>query len=272
LKTKILIIAIIILTVFSCTKVPNNGIPTYIKLTNPTIETTSETQGSKIHGFSDIWISEGAKDLGAYEYPKTFAVLLSGEKELTLNPGIKFNADESDRRVYPIFEPLKVTYNFIQKDTIEVLPVFKYREGVDFVYIEEFESSNNFDDMYRTDSGNTNNIDGKAGVLTLASSEKDKYAITISPIEITQGKRIYLEFSIKTESYVGVGFKSTKTSEYTSLAIFSPNAEWENYYFEVTQFINATKEGEYNFYLNAQKVNEGEEEQTYFDNFKIIAF
>lgn len=261
----------LLLTNYSCTKVSNNGIPSYVKFSDVSIE-TNNFQGSSMHSFSELWLSKEGNDFGAYQFPNTIPLLISGENEITINPGIMYNADVNTRKIHPLFEPFKATYNFIQKDTIEIKPVFKYRESVEFVYIEDFESSNNFDNFERTDVLNINNIEGKSGMMSLSSTEKVKKSLIISPLEIAQGKRIYLEFNIKTESYVGVGFESITSNGYTSLAIFSPNDEWITYYFELTSFINSTKEGEYIFYVEAQKAKEGEEEETYFDNLKIMAF
>lgn len=265
-------ISVIILTT-SCTKVPNDGIPTYIKLTKPTIENTSNNQGSAIHEFTDLWIESSGVSFGAFEYPTTFAALLEGEQKITINPGIYYNENVLERMIYPIYEPFEATYNFIQKDTVEISPVFKYRSSVDFLNIEDFESSNNFSNMTRTLVDDTENLEGKAGIVILDSDDIEINASTVTSLIIPNGKRTYLQFSMKSESFVNIGFKSgTGLDNALSLAVFSPIPEWHTSYFEVTDFINTVNEGEYHFYLDIQKNNLGVEEVTYFDNFKIIQY
>ncbi len=273
LKKNILLLIIVVIGIVSCEKVPNGGIPTYIKLSNPIIETDSPDQGSALHQFSDLWFETGGISLGAYEYPVTFAALVNGKQKVTINPGIKINAHIGDRRSYPIFEPFEAEYNFVAKDTLEINPVFKYRQGVNFLHIEDFESTNNFSDMQRTVIGNVNNLDGKAGIITLNGSETNKASISINPIQINEGKRVYVELSMKTDSYVGMGFQSLVDDEnYLEIVVYKPADEWETNYFEITDFIHLIKEGEYNFYINIQKDEEDAEEKTYFDNFKVIQF
>ena len=84
----ILFCLVIILS--SCDKLPNDGIPTYIKIANPKIETKAN-QGAAVHYFSDLWLESQGKDLGAYEYPTVFGAYIAGEQEIALNAGIFYN-------------------------------------------------------------------------------------------------------------------------------------------------------------------------------------
>lgn len=255
----------------SCTKIPNDGIPTYITLKKPTVETTALEQGSALHDFPDLWIESGGVSYGAYEYPATFPTFLKGEQKVTINPGIYYNESVIERMIYAIYEPFEATYNFVQKDTIEITPVFNFRSSVDFITIEDFESSNNFSNMDRTDVGDPENIENKAGVITISASDLEKNSSTISSLAIPNGKRTYVEFSIKSESFVNVGFKSgTGGTNEVSLAIYKPTYEWHTAYFEVTNFINTVDEDYYHFYIDIQKNNLDLEEKTYIDNFKIM--
>jgi len=273
LNKNIFFLILLLFFSLSCEKIPNNGIPSYIKLVKPTIQNNSPTQGSSKNQFSDLWIESNSLSLGAYEIPTILPLFLEGENEIIVNPGVKLNGSAFNRIIYPIFEPFTATYNFVQKDTTEITPVFKYRQGVTFLYNDNFENNNNFSNLQRTSITDVNNIEGKSGKLTLLNNEKTKKATTINPIVINDGKRVYVEMSLKSDSYVGVGFSSIyDVNKFIEIAIFQPNSEWNTTYFEITSFINKVKEGQYNFYINAQKDSEGEEENTYFDNFKIIQF
>lgn len=257
---------------FSCRKLPNDGIPTYIHLANPKLE-TGPNQGSAIHGFSDLWIETQGKDLGAYEYPSIFAAYVAGQQTVTVNAGIFYNGSPSDRRIYDALDPFEAEINFIQKDTILIEPIFKYRESVNFIYIEDFESSNNFSGVARTEEENINNISGKAGAISLSITENFKSSTTISPISIATGQRVYLEMSLKTQNYGGFGLQSVSDpSQRKTIGTFAPFNNWITNYFSLTNDINGLKEGEYNFYIDVEKGDSTITTTTYIDNFKILQF
>lgn len=262
----------VLISLNACKKLPNGGIPTYIKLANPTLQ-TEVNQGASIHGISDLWIESGGKDLGAYEFPIIFPAYLAGENTVTINAGIFYNGNTSERRVHPALEPFKTTLNFVQEDTILIQPVFKYKSSVNFLYIEDFENTNNFSNVERTELNNAANISGKAGVITLNTGENFKSCQTISPLQITEGQRVILEFGLKTDNYGGFGLKSISNSTNTiQLGSFAPYANWTTSYFDLTSFINQVKEGEYQFYIEAERGSLTGESNTYIDNFKIIQF
>jgi hypothetical protein len=271
LKTIIYYFLVIITISSSCTKVPNDGIPTYMKLNKSTIENASISQGSTLNQFPDLWVQSGGVNLGAYETPTIFAALLKGEQKVTINPGVYYNGSRVERVIYPIYEPFEATYSFVQEDTIEISPIFKYRANVNFVSIEDFESSNNFSEMLRTDIGDTENIEGKAGVITLNTTDTRKTSSTISAVPIPDHtKRTYLEFTLKTESGVQIIMESLNGYEY-ELVRFQSFEDWYTTYFEITDYITASNDDEYNFHIIATKKDTlTTEEKTYFDNFKII--
>jgi len=273
LNTKIFIIAIFLLSIVSCVKVPNNGIPSYIKLESVSIETDSVNQGSTIHGIKDLWVESEGVDIGAYEFPITFAALLSGNKKIIINAGVWFNDKNTDHRIYPVLETYTAIFDFVEKDTVVIKPVFKYKAGVDFLYIEDFTTNNNFDKLERSELSDVNNLEGKCGVLTLSANDKTKTAISTTPIEINVGNRVYVEISFKSEAYIGFGIESAFDNKILStFAIYEPTPEWHTAYFEITEFISSVKAGQYKFFLNAQKNEDGKEEKVYFDNFKILQF
>lgn len=256
----------------ACSKLPNGGIPTYIKMANPTL-ITEVNQGAANHGISDLWIETGGKDLGAYEYPVVFPAYLVGEQLVTINAGYFHNGNTSERRVHPALEPYVATVEFILKDTTLIEPVFKYKSSVNFLYIEDFEATNNFSNSDRTELTDTANLNGKAGVITLGAGENFKASESISAFEISVGQRVFLEFGLKTQNYGGFGFKSaTNSSSRIQLGSFAPYSNWTTTYFDLTSFINTVKEGEYLFYIEVERGDLSGDSKTYIDNFKIIQF
>lgn len=262
----------LLLTVFACKKLPNDGIPTYIKLEKPTLVTSTE-QGAAVHEFSDIWLESEGLDLGAYEYPRIFAAYLAGEKKVIANAGIYYKASENERRIYAALEPYDTTVVFVQKDTVTIQPVFKYRDIVDFLYVEDFENSNNFSQSSRTELNDANNQIGKACKISLTSSENKKTAESIDNYAIASGKRVFLEFSIKSENYGGFGFKSViDPSNLILLGTFAPFDNWTTTYFEITNFINVVDEGSYDIFIEVERGDSTGTSSTYIDNIKILQF
>lgn len=263
---------LIILSIGGCKKLPNNGIPSYITLKEPILKTT-ESQGASVHSFSDIWIESEGSNLGAYEYPITFAAYLAGTRGTICNAGILYNGNGLERRIYPAIEVFDSSYTYVQKDTVEIQPIFRYKNNVNFIYIEDFEATNNFSNLVRTDIGDAANQTGKAGVINLISNENSKTSETITPVDISTGQRVYLEFSLKTENYGGFGIKSvTDPNNQVLLGTFAPFSEWTTIYFSLTNFVNITKEGNYDFYIDVERGDLTGDSKTYIDNFKILQF
>lgn len=267
------IILIGLIVVFStCQKIPNGGIPTYIKIANPTLDLEAN-QGAMVHNISDLWIETEGTDLGAYEYPSIFAAYLAGEKDVTVNAGIFYDGNTSERRIYDALDPYITNINFIQEDTILIEPVFKYKDFVEFLYIEDFESTNNFSNIVRTDVLDTENITGRAGSIILSASENSKTSETISEIDIVEGSRVYLEFSMKTENYGGFGIKSAlDPTNIITLGSFAPYDDWVHIYINLTNTINTVQEGQYDFYFDVERADLEGESTTYIDNIKILQF
>lgn len=271
MKNYLFISLCLIALAFSCKKLPNDGIPSYIKLSNPSISVEAN-QGAAVHSFSDLWINTEGLNLGAYEYPTTIAAYIAGDRKVVINPGILDNRT-SERRIHPAYKPYGVDVSFVQKDTVEINPVFEYKDNINFLYIEDFENNNNFDEMTRTSVGDIENQTGRAGVITISGSDEFQLSKSISPFEIVEGSRVYIEFSLKTENYGAFGFRSVNNNSINlQIATFQPFDEWTTTYYNITNFINATKEGEYEFYINTQRGDLIGDSKTYIDNFKILQF
>lgn len=271
LKLTHIILPCLIIIFSACEKLPNDGIPSYIKIANPSIETTP-SQGAAMATFSDLWLEAQGKDLGAYEHPTIFGAYIAGQQDITVNAGIFYNGNTSDRRIYDALDPYEANINFIQKDTTLIEPTFKYKQSVDFIFIEDFEATNNFSEMTRTDLSNAANKTGRAGVIILEENENSKTSESISAININEGQRVYLEMSVNSQNYGVFGIQSVSDpSNFAKIGSFAPYG-WIHTYFNITSVINTLKEGQYKFYISVQREDIVGESKTYIDNFKILQF
>lgn len=272
MRTKIFFFASIILLLTACKKQPNEGIASYIKLLRPTLETQTN-QGDTTHSISDLWIEANGTDFGAYEYPAIIPLYLKGKQTITINAGTYKNGDYAERDIYSPLTPFEKSYIFVQKDTTTVQASFKYRNEVNFLYVEDFESSNNFENTERTNANDSENLSKRAGKIALQASDSFQQAISISPYEINVGKRIYLEFSMKTENYGGFGLVAESDSKVkVTLGTFSPFSQWTTFYFDITNFINKAKKGKYHFFIHNDRPDKATAPYTttYIDNIKIL--
>ena len=97
----------------SCQEVPNDGLPSYIKI-NQVSFFNEDGVIDTLNGIYDVWVQVEGDDRGAIGWPNTIAVLTEGEKLILLEPGIYKNGDFLQREVYPF-------YDIVQIDTAHLL-------------------------------------------------------------------------------------------------------------------------------------------------------
>jgi hypothetical protein len=255
----------------ACSKSPNGGIPSYIKIENVAL-TTSAGQGSNLHAITDLWIESEGEYIGNFEYPNVIPALISGQKEVIMNAGIYRNGDYYNREIYPAYQPYQAVFDFTTGDTTVINPTFQYYNSVVFPLIEDFESGNVFAGLDRTLIGDANNLDGKALHIHLDASLTSVQSFTSSSVIIEQGNRVYIEMQFKGSNDFALGIQGIKNgsiSEQGFIDVFY-SEEWYKIHYDITDVINQIRADSYNFYIEALKTNEQTSSDVYLDNFKVV--
>jgi hypothetical protein len=263
---------LLLLILSGCSKTQNDGIPSYVNISNPILETTS-AQGSALHDISTVWVESEGENFGAYEVPVTFPALVSGNRQIIVNAGIKQAGDFFIREIYPCYMPYFEDITFVQKDTVFVQPVFKYRDQVQFLLIESFENSNIFDGLDRTQAGNPNNLEGIAGFAELNEFRTSVDAKMGNALPIARQGRTFIELHYKGTNDFAMGveaFEGGASFFSNFFAIFEPSQTWRKIYIEITNLLNNLDGDEYKFYFRAGLLPGLDEADIYIDNFKIV--
>jgi len=263
---------IITLVLLGCTKDSNNGIPAYVSISNPILN-VEPGQGSALHDIGTIWAESEGENFGVYEIPTVFPALVSGNRQMILNAGVKQSGDFFVREIYPCFDPFIETFNFVQKDTLFVQPIFKYKTQTQFVLIEDFESSNILKGMNRTKSSNPNNLEGIAGQLLLNQGAITGLGLMGSSIPLPRAGRTYIEMHFKATSnfWLGAqGFENgNKIFDDAIIPLYSTE-KWQKIYIELTFLLNFVDADEYAFYIRANLPPGATESEIFIDNFKVV--
>ena len=259
--------------IIACSKPANNGIPSYLKIEDVTL-TTTPGQGSSLHGISDLWIQSEGVNLGVSEYPRVLPALFSGERDVDMSAGIMQSGDFFTREIYPCYKLFNTTATFTDTDTTTINPSFTYRDEVQFVFIEDFETSNAFSGLNRTNATNSENIEGRAGFIQLNESTSSIQAKTGSTIAIPFGAKVFVEYHYKGSNDFGLGIESLNGGSVTSSSFFAfgaPSEEWRKIYIELTDIVIGLDAEEYNFFINASRLDTIGDYDLFIDNFKIVA-
>ena len=269
------ILGFALILISACSKGKNNGIPSYVSINSVSLNTDEATQGSNHHFINNLWIETEGEEVGVFEFPNVIPVLVKGEREIIINAGVYVRGDYNNREVYPAFKPYKEDITFLERDTVEIFPVYEYYDEVDFALIEDFESGNIFSATNRTNDGDSINTEGKALHLHLDASNTEINTETSSPITIPLQRKVYLEMEFRGDNDFGLGIEGLANGETTSsffFETFTPiNTDgWYKIYYDITNIVNSLNASSFNFYIQAIKYDSVVESDIYIDNFKIV--
>jgi hypothetical protein len=240
----------------ACKDAPNEGIPAYVQIEDVTLSTQA-TQGSNLHFINSLWLETEGENLGVYEFPNVVPALVSGNREIIVNAGVYVRGDYFNREIYPAFQPYKVDIDFVPGDTVKITPVFEYYDEVLFALIEDFESGNIFGGLPRTDVSDTNNIEGKALVITVNAADDLVKGTTSSSVNIPFGKKVYIEMHFKANIDFAIGIQSVvngSVSQTGYIDRFLPSDNWYKVYYDISNIVNSLDSDNYNFFIEVEKL------------------
>ena len=123
---------------------PAEEIPGYVYLKEFIVEENpSVNHGSLSHKITTAYVFVGGDFLGVYNLPARVPVYGEGELEVLLDPSIRLNGIFGQVEVYPFYDRMTTTANVVpgQIDTIQ--PVTRYKDGIRFRFVENFDFGGN---------------------------------------------------------------------------------------------------------------------------------
>ena len=268
----LIVIFLILSTSSSCTKGTNEGVPAYIQIDSVGF-TTSAGQGSAIQFIPNVWLESEGENLGAFDLPLNVPALVSGNRQVIVNAGVYASGDYFNREIYPPFQPYKTDVEFVAGETVTIYPSFEYYDECIFPINEDFENGNIFGSLFRTDIGDTNNLEGKALHLTVNATTPSIRGVTTSSFTIPPIKKVYLEMFFKGDIDFAIGVEgllSGVVNQTVYIDRFFPSNEWYKVYYDISDIVYQMDADSYNFFIEVLKLTNVDESDVYFDNIKIV--
>lgn len=256
-------------------------LPSYINIKKVNIITDGIIEGSNKQQIEDIWLSVNSTNYGIIPLNKNFPVIENGENWLLARAGIKNNNQAVNRIDYPFFELDSISVDLIAGDTIEVIPVFKYLDNLNFPLIANFDNSNDFelflgDGILQTTSNPDEVFEGdKSLKLSLNEDNQEFGLLSIQSFELPIGNiPVYWEMHYKCESFFSINLlaylqNSPNPVEERVLTIGASD-EWKKIYIPLTFFTSSFNADSYKISIRGNLSAEIQEATFLFDNFKLI--
>lgn len=292
--TKQLLLPTLLLLLFcSCDVInPSEPIPAYISVDDAQLD-AQIIQGTDSEKITDVWLTIDGQFLGAYTLPATFPVLETGEREITLQAGIRDNGINAMPEIYPFLEPFEVTRTLVEEEITEINPVFRYLDITKFAFIEDFDGvAHQFQEtrvgrpeqFTLVEDGSFEG--GQSAYIQLDTSSIIFQAATIdrfSDIVSGTSSTVYLEVNYRSNipvTFGVIGHRPGVTPPGGQILLdagFTPSAEWNKIYFNLSLLVSQLQAEEYQVVFQAFiPVSEGEitleKGEVWLDNIKLVHF
>lgn len=278
----------LILLLFSCAKISENEIPSYINIDTISISTAS-SQGTASQKVFDAWVFADNELIGAFEMPVKFPILKSGTSELTIYAGIKLNGINETRVPYPFYQQINKTVNLEREKVTDLGHLkFSYVEGTKFAWKENFEQANlSLDSTSRSE---VNFVRTRLPELATAFPfELNEYAAKVvipndtavfecashDAFELpTDGTSVFLELNYKSNNPFTVGLLiNGLVTSHRSVLVVNPSSAWNKIYVNFTPTLSSNSDANsFRVFFTAIKSTDDEKAEILFDNIKLVHF
>lgn len=254
---------------WGCKPMPNDGIPFYLKVDSVNV-TAQPALGLNTHGIRDVWVEANAENLGAFERPANFPVLLEGDVRFVLSAGIEQSGQSGYRVIYPFYTSDTFTLNAERGEKYTRIPEFKYQEGCTARFVDDFNVGSIFTGFQlKLDSNSKYN---QCGVLSVTSVDSNEMATSMEALDLPEGQEIWLEFDYKTDVpfYVGYYGEGSGTVIQIPVVFVNVQATWNHMYVKLSEPIAATDAPTYRIYFEALRIFGTAGGNVYVDNVRLV--
>jgi hypothetical protein len=279
----IIALAVVCSLIGSCNKGPTGGIPFYMKMdtavvTAPRgISTNTNTQG-----IQDVWVQEGATNIGAYELPCNFPVLDKDSVRFVIQPGVWQSAQNTNPVVYPLMNPDVFTMEAIPGNKYTHVPTFTYIATDTFQFNEDFEVGSDYNTnlIVTHDSAKYGKFCGK---ITVGPNDSSVTACQVHasggtvgntcPYFLKAGDEIWVELDYRSDvpfwSGIIANF-SDGTTDTIQVLFLLPTTIWSKEYIKLSETIGDEGASTYSLYFQALNPSGFAGGSVYLDNIRLI--
>ncbi len=263
---------------------PAEPIPARIQLEPFDLE-VEPGQGSDRHKITDVWVYADQNFLGVFSPPVEIPYLGDDDQtQFSFHPGIRNNGRANDAIIYPMYTPFEISLTTTPGAVTQINPVTRYRSGVVFSLIADFETNNEFIDNMDTIAVSVvtrtmnNPFEGDySGEIVLSSEAffiEVGNALAFGNLP-TDGTPAYLEFQYKSEMEMGVGVLGISLDGQQFSKFFylvKPSENWNMLYIELTDILEESGFPAYKIlFMSLYPSNATEPElKIQLDNIKVV--
>lgn len=263
---------------------PAEELPAYLYVAPFTVATDEFSQGSSNDRITEGWVFVDGVFLGAYDLPATIPVLAEGSTEIRVEAGIRENGISRTPDIYLFYQPFTATLDLQPLQTDTLRPATRYTDDTKVAFVEDFEDTRSRvftqviigegEPLQRTQEVV---FEGSySGKITLTEDQPVVEIATSRSFRDLLENNIYvfLEVNYRSEAPVVWGVVGRKGLDQVRAYDpgFSPKAEWNKIYFNLSGVIFDSQLEEYNIALQAF-LGEGEPPaDIYLDNIKLLHF
>ncbi|MDX1666996.1 MAG: hypothetical protein R3350_07195 [Saprospiraceae bacterium] len=253
---------------------------------------TEPPEGSSSANITEAWLTVDGNFLGAYSLPAIVPVLERGEKEISLQAGIKDNGIGITREIYPFYTAFQTSIDLMPERTDTLRPTIGYRQRTKFAFVENFEDSGHLfrelragDPFNRVQLSGRQAFEGSSSALIQLDAERPfvEIATLRSFRSLTaDGVFVYLEVNYRSDVPVVfgiIGIDPARPGSETPLFDpgFNPSEEWNKIYFNLSPLFQQLNFDEYKIALQAFiPLEDGalvrQEAEIRLDNIKLVHF
>jgi hypothetical protein len=252
--TKIAALAIILTGLASCNLInPKEEIPSYLHVSDYTVDIDTVNQGTANQKFSDVWITVEGTNLGGYEIPATVPALHKGITKVFIYPGVRQNGLSITRAIYPFMKAFDTVLNLNEKIMDSIKPVFSYIPGTKFTWLENFNGtnpsvtlgSNSFIPFhYTTDKDSA--FEGSSLVAKFSTDSNQIFECQSKYVyNLPRARPVYLELNYYNEVPMTVGIYSVNGSMLikTEVIGLNPLKRWNKVYIDLSEVVSSQPDG-----------------------------
>ena len=258
-----------------------NEEPMYLRINEADFRTEAD-EGAPSHRIQDVWVYADGLSIGVFELPADVPVLSSdSDVDIDIFGGIRNNGLALSPTQYSFYERIDFTQNFEPGTTVEVSPIFAYREGAKIAFLEDFEGSNLFSE----------DLDGDDTSVLVKTSDpaQVKYGFSCGRISLNTENNLFQQATLATfnaedfgasEVFVELDFKCDipfvfgyvgQSGSFSSTRfpiVLNPTEEWTKIYIDYSVFFNGGEFESYKLLLAGAPLEEGG--TIWVDNIKLV--
>jgi hypothetical protein len=251
----------------------------FMVVNNPTINTTSSTQGSNSSKITDIWYYVDDDFKGAFPVGGIMPIIGEGNHKITFFAGIKNNGISATRVPYDFYQPQTIYQNFEPGVTYTFSPEFNYATYAIFPAqaLENFDSTLGV--KYLSIGANPYYLisdplkvyggTGKSVFITMTDINPDAILKTTTSMYLPAGgTSVYLELNYKCNQPFNIGIIGGSSDE-RLVVTANESDEWNKIYVKLTDAVStAPTYSYYDVIIKATKTVSSPE--IYLDNIKLV--